>query len=292
LQWGFMDRDQVRRLENWNAYGEGAEVPMVPNNMTPATAMGQSQGGGVGGAPMVGDSAKGDVAAPADAKTQAADVSGQPIQTATDLVLNGAQITAATAIVVSVTKGEQPRDAGVGQLTILFNLTNEQAEQIMGSAGTSTPTTPNPNPAADVQSELTPEQVVEPPAAPDEKKKAARSSIQSALARMVRKETAEVREAAKDPAKFLNWLDRFYGGWRAKMADGIGSAAAICCASGVPVNAEGISAEHCTRSKAALLELSGCKPAEFSTKIATEMDRWQSDLPDQLTNLVFQETRK
>lgn len=78
----------------------------------------------------------------------------QDIETTQDAVLNGAQVTAATAIVQSVAAGEMPRDAGIGQLEVLFNLSTEQAERIMGSAGTSTPTTPNPNPAAQAAREV------------------------------------------------------------------------------------------------------------------------------------------
>lgn len=74
---------------------------------------------------------------------------GQEVRVAQDAVLNGAQITAATAIVTAVVSGEMPRDAGIGQLVVLFNLDPEQAEQMMGSAGTGTPTTPNPRPGAD-----------------------------------------------------------------------------------------------------------------------------------------------
>ncbi len=59
----------------------------------------------------------------------------QDIQVSTEFVLNGAQISAATAIVMSVVTGELPRDAGLGQLRVLFNLTVEQALAIMGSAG-------------------------------------------------------------------------------------------------------------------------------------------------------------
>jgi HK97 family phage portal protein len=70
----------------------------------------------------------------------------QDIQVSEDLVLNGAQIQAALSIVRAVALGEMPRDAGIGQLQVLFNLSAEQAEQIMGSAGTDTPTTPNPKP--------------------------------------------------------------------------------------------------------------------------------------------------
>lgn len=51
------------------------------------------------------------------------------------VTLNGAQVVAATGIVKSVELGELPRDSGIGQLKILFNLTTEQAEEMMGSAG-------------------------------------------------------------------------------------------------------------------------------------------------------------
>ena len=71
------------------------------------------------------------------------------LQTTQATVLNGAQVTAATAIVESVAAGAIPRDAGIGQIQILFNLTQEQAEKIMGSAGNpGTKTTPVINPAA------------------------------------------------------------------------------------------------------------------------------------------------
>ena len=73
-------------------------------------------------------------------------LSTQQIQTSEDLVLNGAQITAATGIVTAVAKGELPRDSGLGQLKILFNLSDVQADAIMGTAGEGTTTNPNTNP--------------------------------------------------------------------------------------------------------------------------------------------------
>lgn len=51
--------------------------------------------------------------------------------------LNGAQVQAAAGIVKAVEAGELPRDSGLAQLKILFNLSEEQAEKMMGSAGTS-----------------------------------------------------------------------------------------------------------------------------------------------------------
>lgn len=48
---------------------------------------------------------------------------------------NGAQVSAAAAIVASVASGQTPRDAGIGQLKGLFNLTDQQAQSMMGAAG-------------------------------------------------------------------------------------------------------------------------------------------------------------
>ena len=77
----------------------------------------------------------------------------QNIQVTKEAVLNGAQIQAASGIVSAVSHGDIPRDSGIGQLEVLFNLTRAQAEAIVGSAGNPRiATTPNPRPqdAADV----------------------------------------------------------------------------------------------------------------------------------------------
>ncbi len=55
--------------------------------------------------------------------------------TGAGVTLNGAQVTAATGIVKAVEMGELPRDSGLAQLKILFNLTDAQATEMMGSAG-------------------------------------------------------------------------------------------------------------------------------------------------------------
>lgn len=52
------------------------------------------------------------------------------------LMLNGIQIQAATKIVQTVSSGDIPRDSGKNQLKIFFNLTDEQAELLLGDAGT------------------------------------------------------------------------------------------------------------------------------------------------------------
>jgi hypothetical protein len=116
---------------------EGGDVTLVPSGMVPL--------GTVTAPPQVPQD---DTTAPdpaADPAVQVAEEAAptQDIQTAEANVLNGAQIAAATAIVTAVAAGEMPRDAGLGQLRVLFNLTEEQAAEIMGSAGDGSETTPN-----------------------------------------------------------------------------------------------------------------------------------------------------
>ena len=60
---------------------------------------------------------------------------GQDVEVTREAVLDGAQIAAAMAIVTAVAGRQIPRDSGVGQLMVLFNLSKEQAEAILGTAG-------------------------------------------------------------------------------------------------------------------------------------------------------------
>jgi hypothetical protein len=52
------------------------------------------------------------------------------------VLLNGIQIKAASDIVKAVSDGELPRDSGLNQLMVFLNLNKEQAEAVMGKAGT------------------------------------------------------------------------------------------------------------------------------------------------------------
>ena len=50
-------------------------------------------------------------------------------------VLNGAQVVAAQGVVTSVAAGQLPRDTGVAMLVSFFGLSEQEADQIMGSVG-------------------------------------------------------------------------------------------------------------------------------------------------------------
>ena len=58
-----------------------------------------------------------------------------PKEKAADTALNGAQVGAAMSIVERVATGALPRQTGVEMLVSFFQLTKEQAEEIMGSVG-------------------------------------------------------------------------------------------------------------------------------------------------------------
>lgn len=77
----------------------------------------------------------GKVTGEAELPPGAAQPTEQDLKIAPEFVLNGAQIQAAVSIVTAVVTGEMPRDAGLGQLQVLFNLTMGQALAIMGTAG-------------------------------------------------------------------------------------------------------------------------------------------------------------
>jgi hypothetical protein len=57
---------------------------------------------------------------------------------------NGAQVQAASQIVKDVVSGALPRSSGIGQLKAFFGLTQEQAEEVLGTAGTAAPVVANP----------------------------------------------------------------------------------------------------------------------------------------------------
>lgn len=61
---------------------------------------------------------------------------GRNVTVSQETALNGAQVTSALAIVQAVADRRLPRDSGLGQLQVFFNLSTEEAALIMGSVGT------------------------------------------------------------------------------------------------------------------------------------------------------------
>ena len=101
----------------------GGDVPLVQSGMIPLE----------------------DVVAPApEVSAGAAEMPEGGVPAAAETtVLNGAQIAAAVSIVQAVSSGQMPRDSAVGLLVTLFHVSTEQAETMLGSAGTGATTQPN-----------------------------------------------------------------------------------------------------------------------------------------------------
>ena len=70
-----------------------------------------------------------------DGTPQVEPKAGREVTVTQESALNGSQVSAATAIVQAVADGLLPRDAGLGQLMVFFNLTRAEAELVMGSVG-------------------------------------------------------------------------------------------------------------------------------------------------------------
>ena len=125
VQDGIYNADEVRKLFNMSKQTNGqGSIYFMPANMynkqdvKDGKTLAQNQPAITDGESVV------------DGNAAAIDEEGAGV------TLNGAQVQAASAIVQAVAEGKLPRDAGLAQLEILFNLTTEQALRLMGSAGT------------------------------------------------------------------------------------------------------------------------------------------------------------
>ncbi len=111
---GWMNADEIRAFEDMNPQPEGmGKIFLAPLNMGDKHALLPKE---------KSETAEGSDGAAVD-------------DTSAGVQLNGAQVSAATAIVEKVTAGKLPKDGGIAQLKILFNLTAQQATEMMGSAG-------------------------------------------------------------------------------------------------------------------------------------------------------------
>jgi len=279
IQWGWLNRNQVRRRENQNSMGEEGDVYMVPGNMMRADAL--------AAVPLTEPTAPTDtpqtakpaeqVATGVDPVATVVDATGQNIQTLPDATLDGAQIAAAVEIVKAVAAGELPRDAGIGALTVLLNLTLAKAEEVMGSVGAGfvapkpEPTTP-PNGEGNVNATLN---------------GAARAGMIQAANRMLAKESAEIRQAANHPDKFNAWLDEYRAKWPARWEHGMSAAIAASKGIGVAVEAPlPVWEKRCQVAAEALNDLTGhVKRDELAGRVLAEVDRWPTaeQIVDQLT---------
>lgn len=127
---------------------EGGMFPPTGGDLPPLSAAAPQDGGDPppdGQEVVPEDEAREDGSAtpePAVVEPGAEPGPAQVFKLAPEFVPNGAQIQAAVTIVQQVVAGDLPRDAGLGLLEVMFNLSPQAALKIMGSAGNEKPADP------------------------------------------------------------------------------------------------------------------------------------------------------
>jgi HK97 family phage portal protein len=98
----------------------------------------------------------------------------------------------------------------------------------------------------------------------DMKEARGRSAIESVLRNLINVEIDRVVSHAKNPDKFLNWMDLWYESWQVKLAD--------------KLEEFGLDRDnarlHCEQSKAALLQCSEASPGEFEQVVKDSTQDW------------------
>lgn len=204
---GAINADEWRAIKNMNPIGgDQGTAYLVNGNMTTVDKILAPP---VDEPPVTTpDSAPGaDAPAPAgDAKTatpdQAQDSKGLALN------LNGAQVASATEIIKAVAAGEMPRDSGIAALEILFGLKREEAERLIGTAGTKAPTTPNPV-AGGAPAAATPPPFSEQGAA-ETTRAALLPLLEAEMGRMLRRHAKAMASAAKKDVKGMEKAARTF----------------------------------------------------------------------------------
>lgn len=119
-------------------------------------------------------------------------------------------------------------------------------------------------------------------------KTALHNTLRQKLREMIHVEARGIQRAAKEPKEFLTRTEKFYKSHEPKLAAAVRTLAEAGAAFDLPVDADAWAAEHCRRSTEALIELSGTVgSSRLAAAVETETKRWETDLPDTLSHLLF-----
>jgi hypothetical protein len=113
----------------------------------------------------------------------------------------------------------------------------------------------------------------------------ARGWLSETLTRLMRRQAAEARSAAKSPNDFVGKMDRFFERFADKMVEELTPATEACRAAGLEFDVTERAKTHCETSLAAVLEIAGrSKMADIAETINAEADRWEKDLAARLAD--------
>lgn len=116
---------------------------------------------------------------------------------------------------------------------------------------------------------------------------AARCVLVDALSRMVSIETTEATRAAKNPTRFVQSLEDFYGRHISRVAEAVRPAVKACRVVGIEITSRTVAEQHVELSKSELLAASECQPACLSERVADCIETWRSR-GERLADQLFQ----
>lgn len=107
-------------------------------------------------------------------------------------------------------------------------------------------------------------------------KRAAVQMVFGGLSRMIHKESAAARQAAKKPDEFLAWMEAFYGRHEAYIEESVEHAAKALAIVGVPCEVRKMAADLCEESRRELLDVSGsATPAKLAEQVERLVSKWE-----------------
>ena len=113
----------------------------------------------------------------------------------------------------------------------------------------------------------------------------ARGWLSETLTRLIRRQAAEMRSAAKAPMDFVGKVDRFFERFADKMVEELTPAAEACRAAGIEFDVAERVKSHCETSLGSVLDIAGRTRADtIGDAITTEADRWEKELAARLTD--------
>lgn len=122
-----------------------------------------------------------------------------------------------------------------------------------------------------------------------------RALLTDALGRMVRKEVANVKQAAKKPGEFLAWMDGYYPHHEKLLAEALTPPLAAWFAVLGKEEPGGwakvTAAEHCNDSRGRLLEAAGVTPAAFPAAVEACVAGWEQRAQETAAQLIRTEGR-
>lgn len=111
-------------------------------------------------------------------------------------------------------------------------------------------------------------------------KLAGRSMLAECVCRMLQKEIAASRRAAKEPARLFAWMDEFYAKHEVQLAEALAPVCRVLALVGLHVQPMALASMHCARSRAALLEASGMvHGGELLNLVERITEQWRRDVP-------------